>query len=211
MPEKIMKMDEEKRLRIINAAMREFGRWGYNEAKTDNIARDAGISKGLLFHYFGTKKQLFLHVFQYAVQLFEEQCNQVSMDDDIFERLRQNTKLKMDYIQKYPDLINFGIGVRLKGAGDMQEEITARMEPMNRRIYASMFEGLDLTRFRDDIDPWVAVHIILWTVEGFSNKIIAEYQNRFKGEPIENIEASYDGYTEEFESYLRVLKKSLYQ
>ncbi len=211
MPEKFMNIDEEKRVRIINAAMREFGRWGYKEAKTDIIAGEAGISKGLLFYYFGTKKQLFFYVFDYAVKLFEEQFSEVSMDEDIFERLRQNTRLKMEYIKRHPDLMNFGAGMRIKGAGELQDEVDSRMEPMNRRIYATMFEGLDLTRFRDDIDPRAAVNIIMWTMEGFSNKIIAEYQNQFAGGAMENIESGFTGYIEEFENYLSILKQSLYK
>ncbi|MDR2572521.1 MAG: TetR/AcrR family transcriptional regulator, partial [Oscillospiraceae bacterium] len=57
-PHKIMAMDPEKRDRVINAAMKEF-RKGFKSACTDEIVREAGISKGLLFHYFGTKDGLY--------------------------------------------------------------------------------------------------------------------------------------------------------
>ena len=48
--EKFLKLDDEKRDRILNAAMKEF-RYGYVKASTDIIVKEAGISKGLLFHY----------------------------------------------------------------------------------------------------------------------------------------------------------------
>lgn len=51
---KIMIMDKEKRERIIAAALKEFTK-GYATANMDNLAEEAGISKGLIFHYFGSK------------------------------------------------------------------------------------------------------------------------------------------------------------
>ena len=45
-------MDEEKKQKIINASIEEFSK-GYSLASTNEIVRKAGVSKGLLFHYFG--------------------------------------------------------------------------------------------------------------------------------------------------------------
>lgn len=56
---KFMTMEAEKRERVINAALKEFSK-GYMAANTDVIVKEAGISKGMLFHYFGSKRGLFL-------------------------------------------------------------------------------------------------------------------------------------------------------
>ena len=56
MNEKFFALPEEKRQRIINAAMEVFGKNEYKRASTDLIAVKAGISKGLLFYYFHNKK-----------------------------------------------------------------------------------------------------------------------------------------------------------
>ena len=50
---------KEKQDRIINAALQVFAVNGYRHASTDEIVRIAGISKGLLFHYFGSKLGLY--------------------------------------------------------------------------------------------------------------------------------------------------------
>ncbi|MTI95719.1 MAG: TetR/AcrR family transcriptional regulator [Firmicutes bacterium] len=211
MTDKFLRLEEDKRQRIITAALWEFARQGYKDAKTDNIVEEASISKGLLFHYFGTKKKLFLFLFDYALEIFEELAGQISMHEDIFERLRQNNALKLDYYRRYPDLMNFGASVWIKGAAELQEELFPRMEPMNRKIYASLYEGLDLSRFRDDVDPKVAINIILMTMEGLSNKIIADYQKQYRDVPIEGLESSFAKYITEFEKHLEVLKKTLYK
>lgn len=46
--------------RIIKAAMREFGKNGYEAAKLNTICKDYGISKGLLYHNFRGKDELYL-------------------------------------------------------------------------------------------------------------------------------------------------------
>ena len=55
--EKIFKnIDIEKRDRIINSALEEFSKNRFEKASTNNIVKNANISKGLLFHYFANKK-----------------------------------------------------------------------------------------------------------------------------------------------------------
>ncbi len=44
---------------IINAALKSFALNGYKKTSTDVIVREAGISKGLLFHYFISKQGLY--------------------------------------------------------------------------------------------------------------------------------------------------------
>jgi AcrR family transcriptional regulator len=54
------KTAEERREEILDAALTEFARHGYEGASTDAIARAAGISQPYLFRLFGTKKGLFV-------------------------------------------------------------------------------------------------------------------------------------------------------
>ncbi|MBR6395680.1 MAG: helix-turn-helix transcriptional regulator, partial [Lachnospiraceae bacterium] len=59
MNERFFELKKEKQDRMINAALRVFSQYGYRHASTDEIVREAGISKGLLFHYFESKKGLY--------------------------------------------------------------------------------------------------------------------------------------------------------
>ncbi len=45
--------------RILNAGLREFSQRGYEEASTNRIAKAAGMSKALMFHYVKSKEELF--------------------------------------------------------------------------------------------------------------------------------------------------------
>ncbi|MCI1987470.1 MAG: TetR/AcrR family transcriptional regulator [Lactobacillus sp.] len=53
-------VDPEKKARILDCAMHQFAHHGYRDTKTDAIAVDANVSKGLIFNYFGSKANLYL-------------------------------------------------------------------------------------------------------------------------------------------------------
>jgi len=59
MKELFLKISEEKRQRIYDAAIHEFLKNGYDNANTNRIAKNANISIGSLFKYFENKEDIF--------------------------------------------------------------------------------------------------------------------------------------------------------
>lgn len=51
-----------RRAQILSVAVRLFGERGYADVSTGDVARGAGVARGLVNHYFGTKKELYLEV-----------------------------------------------------------------------------------------------------------------------------------------------------
>ena len=68
MNEKFFDLKQEKQDRMINAALKIFAKNGYKHASTDEIVAEASISKGLLFHYFGSKQGLYDFLYDYSVR-----------------------------------------------------------------------------------------------------------------------------------------------
>ena len=68
MNEKFFDLKKEKQDRMINAALKVFALHGYRHACTDDIVKEAAISKGLLFHYFGSKLGVYAFVYDYSVR-----------------------------------------------------------------------------------------------------------------------------------------------
>lgn len=207
--QKFLVLDAEKRERILNAAMKEFTA-GYKNASTDNIVKEAGISKGLLFHYFGTKERLYGFLVNYAIDTVQrEYIDLVNLvQSDILESIWQLSLLKRDLSLHHPAIFDFAAnayvdstapdcGIRLSRVGEIQANIIAQ-------VYASA----DHTLFRDDIDPKRAVDIILWSIEGFANSIVAAVPGESLGSaPRDN----YDKYLEEFQEVIDVLRRCLYK
>lgn len=60
---------DQRREQILDCAVRLFGERPYAAVSTTDIAREAGVARGLLNHYFGTKRDLYLEVVRAMVQL----------------------------------------------------------------------------------------------------------------------------------------------
>jgi AcrR family transcriptional regulator len=193
---KIMQMEPEKRDRVINAALVVF-RHGYEHTSTDDIVREAGISKGLLYHYFGTKKELYGFLLSYSVDLItKEYTHLLNLEQtDILDLLRQSLLLKMDLSYKYPALFDF-LGAAYSGGelGGIQSGLTDKV-----------LAGADLSLFKDGIDAQKAVKIIHWSITGYSNSQVS------KDKSIGDYQAQYETYLKEIDEYFHIFRKIFYK
>ena len=78
--------------RIINIALEEFAQNGYQSASTNVICKKAKVSKGLLYHYYGSKENLYLSVLRYFIDKFKE---------NITIYIEDSNKKGIDYISDY--------------------------------------------------------------------------------------------------------------
>ena len=87
--EKFYTLPKEKQQNIINAGLEVFSKNEYKKASTDEMAAKAGISKGLLFHYFKNKKTFYFFLFEYAINLLEDllQKSNITEEMDFFRLL----------------------------------------------------------------------------------------------------------------------------
>lgn len=117
MNDKFFDLKQEKQDRMINAALKIFSRKGYKHASTDDIVKEAGISKGLLFHYFGSKIGLYNFLFDYSARfmLLELSREVRRSETDYFALVKQMERARMQVMKLYPYMQKF-----LNGA--MREE-----------------------------------------------------------------------------------------
>ena len=64
--DRFQRLAEEKRLRILDAAIWEFAEHGYHGTSMRQIAERAGIAKGLTYYYFDSKEDLFSFLVEYV-------------------------------------------------------------------------------------------------------------------------------------------------
>lgn len=106
---KFFDLKQEKQDRMVNAALKVFALNGYRHASTDDIVKEAGISKGLLFHYFESKVGVYSFIYDYTVRYY---CLELSSAIDpgetsYFEILRQIQAAKMQTLKSYPYMYMF--------------------------------------------------------------------------------------------------------
>ncbi len=149
---------ERTKARIVQAATDLFTLVGPTGASLDDISRKAGVARGLIYHYFKTKEQLFEQVLARPLaELFEHQLAFIEGRLDV-AGLCRGTEVFFKFLGRHPDLVRL-IGWTLamrRLAGDLpQLEITrALFARMVRRIDEAKAEGL----LRSDLD---ARHLLI--------------------------------------------------
>lgn len=73
----------DRELQIVRAACEVFGTVGFARASVAAIAADAGISKPLVYQYFGSKEGLFLASFNYGAETLAAEMERVAADDSV--------------------------------------------------------------------------------------------------------------------------------
>ncbi|MGG3561504.1 TetR/AcrR family transcriptional regulator [Neobacillus rhizosphaerae] len=204
---KFLNLDSEKQNRIINAAIQEFAQKGYSIASTNEIVKEAGISKGLLFHYFQNKKQLFLFLFDSCVELITDDFyKKIDLSEtDFFQRIRQSVLIKMELLAQYPNIFKFVEKAYLDDSADIQTEMQKKIRELNHINIGKIYEGIDISKFRDDIDIQKIFKIITWTFEKLSDEEL------YKAKLLPNYEIDYQKVQKEAEEYFEILIKCFYK
>ncbi|WP_191561565.1 TetR/AcrR family transcriptional regulator [Metabacillus idriensis] len=204
---KFLNLDKEKQDRIINAAMKEFAQNGYDKASTNEIVKEAGISKGLLFHYFQNKKQLYLFLYDHVIDiLMEKIMERINWNEkDIFVRYRQIALLKIEIYQIYPEMLNFVKSLYKDTSPEIKIDINLRAKELLDSSYNKLFSDIDLSKFKKGIDIKKAINIINWTLEGFAYQM----QDKVLSQSLEKIDSEET--MAEMEEYLKILRNSLYE
>lgn len=200
---KIMTMEEEKRERVIAAALKEFNK-GYHLANIDVIVKEAGISKGLIFHYFGSKRGLFLFLLKYSSEIMKNEYSKVILSSrDFLENVWAVSKIAMEMTFQYPILFGFVAKAVFVLNEVFPEGLPKDIPNSNTTLLQEIFEKSDKALFRDNIDKEKAQNIIMWTMKGFSESLL-KY-----GDKLENY--YNDRLMKEFEEYVQLLRKLLYK
>ncbi|MCR5799115.1 MAG: TetR/AcrR family transcriptional regulator [Lachnospiraceae bacterium] len=194
MNDKFFDLKSEKQDRMINAALKVFAKNGYKHASTDDIVKEAGISKGLLFHYFVSKMGLYSFLLDYSVKYMNfEFSRTIGEENDYFTFLEKLETAKLNVLRNYPYMSEFIDGCISEDRSDTEDVGKEAIKAYNETLekYRSKVEkpslkpGLDQVQFEN---------IINYTIKGLTganmddesfkpeqlNRQIVEYLRVFK-------------------------------
>jgi TetR/AcrR family fatty acid metabolism transcriptional regulator len=99
------KKTNDKRERIMNAAIASFAQQGYHQATIADVAREAGVAAGTIYLYFKNKDDLLVSIFEDKVQGFiQEFHRRLSQEENAEVKLRKLVHLHLFEMQNHPDL-----------------------------------------------------------------------------------------------------------
>jgi TetR/AcrR family fatty acid metabolism transcriptional regulator len=155
---------EEKRRVILDAAVRVFARRGYHTSRVGDIAEEAGVAHGLLYHYFSSKEEVLETVFRETwSQLLEAFASVAETGEPAREQLRKVGAILLRSWRRDPDLVR----VLVREVGRSQtlptrvDEVGAVFEAIERIVARGQAAG----EFRDDVEPRLAAWIFYGAIE----------------------------------------------
>lgn len=169
---KFFSLTSEKRLSIINAALEVFAKNEYSRASTDDIARKAGISKGLLFHYFKNKKSLYLYIYNYALELttnfvVDEKFQEIT---DFFDLISYSSHKKAKLVAEYPYLMDFVVRSFFSEKEEVSKNLQEEFQRQINNIFHQYMAKLDLHKFKEEINPFEIYRMLIWMSDGYLNE-----------------------------------------
>ncbi len=179
MKELFEKLDEDKKLAIINSGLEVFGKYGFQKSSTDLIASKAGISKGLLFYYFKNKQAYFLYLFEYAQKIIS---NNIDMDkckeiNDFFEMLEYLTIQKCEILSTYPHILNFIVTAYNSKDERVANEIQNRITNYNKISSYDYLNNIDKSKFKNEEDIGNVIEMLSLMLDGYLQNQLKTNQN----------------------------------
>lgn len=169
MNEAFFRLPVEKRQRMIDAAYRVFSRNAYKKAPMSEIAEAGGISKALLFHYFKNKKELYLFLWENAVEQVRRVSREYHVTDtaDFFEMMERSLLAKCSLMRSSPDLYRFSVNAYYEQEPEIQAEIQARFQAESEACEETLWRLVDGARLRDGIDARLLYQELVWACDGY--------------------------------------------
>lgn len=200
--EKFYSLEEEKQLRIINAAMEVFSKNDYNRAVTDDIAAKADISKGLLFYYFKNKKTLYMFIYEYAMKLVSDNIDQseIRKITDFFDLLDYGAEIKINLLEKNPFLMDFCLRCFYNDKELISDEINEQLAELYEDSFELYFSNLDLSKFKRKEDVYEIYKMSIWMCDGYM------HEKRMKHEKV-----NIDELLVEFNKWMEIFKNNFYK
>jgi AcrR family transcriptional regulator len=197
--DKFKELPEKKQAAILKAAFKCFARHGYRKASINDIAITAHISKALLFHYFGTKKDLYTCLIEHCNRVILEgiDFDRVFAVEDFFERIRLGTEMKIARFKEYPYVFQFAVSV----LSETDEEVKNEKNRFRWENQKNFLDAVPMyaAQFKEGVDIPLVVRILSLVADGYAASAMSD----------ENFD--FDGLFDELNRIYNFLKKYLYK
>ena len=200
MNEKFFEIKNEKQERILNAAIKVFALNGYRKASTDVIVTEAGISKGLLFHYFTNKLSLYEYIIDYSIKYmnFEFTTSVSKYEKDFFELQMMMEQAKIRVMKIYPYMQQFLASLKYETDAKAKAVIGENAYALES-MFNVIYKQADTSKFEEYVVVQKVVDMIRWMSDGYLREHLVEG------------DTDVDVLVSEFSKYLKMLRAHFYR
>jgi AcrR family transcriptional regulator len=171
------KLEGDKARRIITAMRASVGTRGAAASTFDHVAREAGVSRGLLHYYFGSKEQLLVevcrHDCQVRIEAMERRLAAAASADEIVAVLVHELE---EFLGEEPG--SQAVVYEMLSASRHSEEIRAEMAELYRRWRAHLADVLRAKEAEGVIklegDPDAVASLLFGLADGFGIQVVSD-------------------------------------
>jgi TetR/AcrR family transcriptional regulator len=209
MYENFTRLAPEEQQRILEACIEEFALHGFRQASTNTIIKRAGIPKGTLFFYFGSKKDLYLYVIDHAVAQYKQAFAQSAGHPpaDLFERLLYFGQARMQFALREPLLYRLFYNAFLDPPEEIRAGLQARFADYAKESMQSVYQNLDRTPFRADAPVEQVIDLVYLLLEGIYSRYLSAESGLTPETSLNRIERL----TAEVRQYFQIIKQGAYR
>jgi AcrR family transcriptional regulator len=147
----------DKRRQILDAAIRVFARQGFHSTRVSDIADEAGVAYGLVYHYFESKDHVLNELFSERWSLLLAAIEEADREEaSAREKLATVASFIVDSYRHDPDLMKVIVVEVTRAANSFGRTHLAEIRRAYEMIAKIVADGQDSEEFRADVDPFFA-------------------------------------------------------
>lgn len=163
----------EKQSVIFDAALRVIREKGFHQARISDIAETAGVSYGLVYHYYGNKQALFDEIFAYWSSSLDDFLDGImACPDPLPLKLKGVIQYFLNTYQEKPDLIHFFITQISRSAPNLTETRLDHFRNLFIRVETVIRQGQKEKVLRSDFEARYLTYSFLGAVEAFLSVMV---------------------------------------
>ena len=161
---------EEKQTDIIKASIRVFSEHGFDGAKMESIAKEAGIGKGTIYEYFESKERLYEEILKFSVEEYRLGLKEsMTRGETIEEKLRNCACFNTEFLNGHMDIVQIFMQVNILSK-EMRVQLFAEhlaiLKNYTEMVHAAKLKG----DIREDLDEELATYCIAGALDLFSKQ-----------------------------------------
>ena len=154
----------DKRRALLDAAISVFARKGYHSSRVSDIAEEAGVAHGLLYHYFDSKEELLETVFRETWTLMLDTIKGVEdLGEPAREQLRKVAAIVLRAWRDTPDVVR--VLVREVTRSPHLQHQVLEIDQAFRALERIIARGQALGEFRQDLNARFASFVFYGALE----------------------------------------------
>ena len=198
-------LPEEKKMRILKVCVQEFAEYGFRDSSTNRIIYQAGIAKGSLFKYFGSKEDLYFYILDHvAGKIFKELKPLTSnLPDDLLSRLVYFAQAEFQLYLRHPLYFKLFRRAQENDGTQISHKVQAKYGAGAEASAREMLQGIRLDNLRRDREA--TINTVLWLLKGYNDSFTAGLP------PEPDLKLVQQEYIQQMEVYLDIIRSGIYK